>query len=375
MNKDFKIILIAGSYPPMRCGVGDYTYRLSKAIRKRHVDIKIFSSLSARLHDRHTFLRPVVRKWGLLAMLYLVSTIRKAGPDVVHIQYPTLGYGYHLGPQFLLLLLRLSRIKVVTTVHEFQFARVPRRISLLPFLIWSNALIFTSEEERSVVFEALPRLMKKMREATYVIPVGSNIPVLDQKIPARGNGPVISFFGLFYPGRKIELVVESFQEAHKIHPELKFRFIGDLHPRHKKYFLKIKKLAAEILPEDRVEWRLGLTPEEISVAISESKACVLPFPDGASFRRTTFIAALSLGVPTITTRGASTPDDLVDGENVLFAEDKRTIASMIDQILTDKSCADKISVNAKTLSKMFLWEHIAGMHLNVYEKVYNADVI
>jgi len=372
MNENLKIILITGSYPPMRCGVGDYTYQLSKAIRKRQIDIKIYSSLSARLHERHTFLRPVVRKWGLLAMLYLVRAIKKAAPDIVHIQYPTLGYGYHLGPQFLLLLLRLSGIKVVTTVHEFKFARVPRRISLLPFLFWSNALIFTSEEERSVVFKALPRVEKKMRDATYVIPVGSNIPVFDQKTVKRDNGPVVSFFGLFYPGRRIELVVESFREAHKFHPELKFRFIGDLHPRYKEYFLKIKKLAAEMLPEDRVEWLLGLTPEEISVAIAESSACVLPFPNGASFRRTTFIAALSLGVPAITTRGTSTPDDLVDGKNVLFAEDKRTIASKIDLILSDKLLADKLSVNAKILSTIFLWDRIAGQHLSVYEKAYRA---
>jgi glycosyltransferase involved in cell wall biosynthesis len=369
MNRELVVDMITGSYPPMRCGVGDYAYKLSRAIRKQGINVNVFTSRKARLHSRYDFLYPDVKKWSIVRMFFLLNKIRKSSPCIVHIQYPTIDYGYHLGPQALLILLRLLGQNVITTIHEFQLARVPRRLSLLPFLFWSNLLIFTSEEERTAVSESFTWLRNKILNTSYVIPVGSNIPLLSNMKVSREEGPIISFFGLFYPGRKIELVVHAFDEARKNHPGLKFRFIGDVHPRYRGYFLKIKELAEDVLPNDSLQWILGRTPEEIALALRQSVACVLPFPDGASFRRTTFIAALSLGVPIITTRGKSTSDQLVDGVNVLFADNASAIANRIDLLLADTSLADTIADNSKKLSSSFSWEQIASDHIRAYERI------
>jgi glycosyltransferase involved in cell wall biosynthesis len=245
---------------------------------------------------------------------------------------------------------------------------------LLPFLTGSSALIFTSEEERTAVINAFPWLAQKILETSFVIPVGSNIPLLNNTRVPKENESIVAFFGLFYPGRRIELVVNAFHEARRKHPELKFRFIGDVHPRHKGYFMKIKELAEEMLPLDRVEWVLGRTPEEIAYSLKQADVCVLPFPDGASFRRTTFNAALSLGIPIITTRGKSTPGHLIDGVNVLFAENETAIAGSIDRLLTDGQLAAGLRQNGKTLSNRFSWEQIAEEHIKVYEQLTDQDV-
>ncbi len=373
MMKDLKIIMITGSYPPMRCGVGDYTYQLSKEIGNRQIDISILSSRGARLDALNTVLHPVVKKWSLLRMICLADEIRRASPHIVHMQYPTIGYGYRLGPQALLVLLRLAGIKVVTTVHEFRLASIPRRISIVPFILWSNALIVTSDEERAAITNACPRLKNKLQKWAYVIPVGSNIPVIHTSAPSENRDRIVSFFGLFYPGRKIELVINSFRKVSEAHPDLKFRFIGDVHPRYKGYFEKIKQLSEAELPPEQIEWVLGKSPEEIAVALKGSRACILPFPDGASFRRSTLIAVLSLGVPTITTKGASTPSQLIDGLNVLFAADKDAIAEKIDNVLTNKALSTRLSENAMILSSSFSWDHITAEHIKVYDKLYNKD--
>jgi glycosyltransferase involved in cell wall biosynthesis len=369
MKKELKIVIVTGSYPPLRCGVGDYTYKLSRAIRNQGVDVNVITSKKARSHPRPEFLYPAVKKWSVVRMFFLARQIRQSLPRIVHIQYPTIDYGYHLGPQALLILLRLLGQKVITTIHEFQMARIPRRLSLMPFLFWSNLLIFTSEEERTAVTQSFTWLRNRILDTSYVIPVGSNIPLLSNMKVSREEGPVISFFGLFYPGRKIELVIHAFDEARKKHPALKFRFIGDVHPRYKGYFLKIKELAEEVLPHESLEWILGRTPEEIALALRQSVACVLPFPDGASFRRTTFIAALSLGIPIITTRGKSTSGQIVDGVNVLFADNATSIANRIDLLLTETSLADSIAENSKKLSSSFSWERIASDHIRAYERL------
>jgi len=124
-----------------------------------------------------------------------------------------------------------------------------------------------------------------------------------------------------------------------------------------------------VLPHESLEWILGRTPEEIALALRQSVACVLPLPDGASFRRTTFIAVLSPRIPIITTRGKSTPGQLVDGVNVLFADNATAIANGIDQLLTDTSLAFTIVENSKKLSSSFSWEQIASDHIKAYERL------
>jgi glycosyltransferase involved in cell wall biosynthesis len=364
-----RIALITGSYPPMRCGVGDYSRRLAEAIRGQQAGVDVFTSIDENLIGREEGLHPLARKWSILPMMSLSFRVYERRPDIVHIQYPTVGYGHHLGPQALAISLRMLRLKVVTTIHEFQWAHVLRRLSLLPFLLASNALVFTSEEERAAIASAAPWLSGKLERASYVIPVGSNIPVAGGPVRATEGGPVVSFFGLFYPGRQVELVVAAFSAVARTHPRLQFRFIGDLHPRHRGYFVRIKRLVEETLPRERVEWLLGKAPEEIAIALRQSRVCVLPYRDGASFRRTTLIAALALGVPVITTKGRSTPALLEDGSSVLFAGNENEMAEAVVRAVTNPALSRRVSEGARALSERFSWDGISEKHLRVYEQV------
>ncbi len=114
--------------PTRLCDAARATIRikLSRAILKQGVDVNVFTSQKARLHNRHESLYPDINKWSIVRMFYLVKKIRQSLPRIVHIQYPTIDYGYHLGPQALLILLRLLGQKVITTIHEFQMSRIPR---------------------------------------------------------------------------------------------------------------------------------------------------------------------------------------------------------------------------------------------------------
>ena len=191
-----KVAMITGSYPPMRCGVGDYTYQIIKGIRDSQTEVHIFTSAEAKLNGKENFFHSVVKSWSIWPTISLARRVQREQPDIVHIQYPTIGYGYNLGPQILSIFLRMLGLKIVTTIHEFQQANVLRKISLLPFFIWSNVLIFTSEEERVAVINSLPWLRKKLNSASYVIPVGSNIPATTHMGSSTKGSCLASFFGL-----------------------------------------------------------------------------------------------------------------------------------------------------------------------------------
>ena len=106
-----KVALLCGACPPGACGVGDYTVCLARALTERGIEAHVISSVS----------------WNLLGAIK-----RSAGPgslkfDVVHIQYPTVGFGGALSPQ----LLSLSQ-RCVITLHEASGAHILRKFALLP---------------------------------------------------------------------------------------------------------------------------------------------------------------------------------------------------------------------------------------------------
>jgi len=365
--------MITGSFPPIRCGIGDYTSHLSDYLAKRLLSLTVLTSSTAVKARPDDLVLPLVDRWDIRRMFFVLNTVRSLGPDIVHIQYPANGYGYRLGPQALAILLRIAGFPIVTTIHEFTRAKLLRKASILPFIACSHALIFTAEEEQNAVRKAVPWIKRKLA-AARVIPVGSNIPVTAAPMKRVPGTTVLSFFGLFYPGRMIESVAEAFHMISKqITSPVLFRFIGDVHPHHRGYFLKIKALVEHLLPQQQIDWVLGGTPEDIAAALKGSDACLLPYPDGASFRRTTLMAALSLGIPVVTTKTGSTPAELKDGQHVVFASDEDHLADAVMTVVRDKSLAKKLSENSIALSERFSWEMIADEHIRVYETLLHTE--
>jgi len=89
-----KILFITGSYPPMKCGVGDYQYNLAKSLSKTNdVNIGVLTSTDAKpvSETDNVEVYPIIRDWGIGRIFKIVKFIRDWDPDIVHIQYPTQG--------------------------------------------------------------------------------------------------------------------------------------------------------------------------------------------------------------------------------------------------------------------------------------------
>ncbi len=93
-----EVLLVTGCAPPEPCGVGDYTARLSAALRRQGV--------AAELH--------LVSAAGHLRGL--TNRIRREGVHVAHVMYPSRGYARALFPVRIPLAARPAR--VLLGVHE-----------------------------------------------------------------------------------------------------------------------------------------------------------------------------------------------------------------------------------------------------------------
>lgn len=273
-----RVLLVSGSYPPMPCGVGDYTAQLAKALGRRgDVTVAVLTSISAgEVTEGCVELFPVVRTWEIAEAPSIVGRIRRWRPDVVHIQYPT---HYYRGIQWVLPMLAwIINGPVVQTWHEYYSSRSWPSIlnAALP-----GGLVVVRPNYR----EKMPRWYRWLirRKEFRFIPNASSIPAvrltedertaIRSKMDAHGR-ELIAFFGFASPAKGIESLFEiADPQLHRI------ALICDLSAADA-YQASILALA------NRSDWAgkvvvTGFLPsEEVSRLLAAADAAVFPFKDG-----------------------------------------------------------------------------------------------
>jgi glycosyltransferase involved in cell wall biosynthesis len=330
------VILVTGSSPPDPCGVGDYTQRLCTALAAAGVQVELFCH----------------RRWDLRGSLQCAATLARFRQSILHMQYPTMGYGYSIGPQ----LCALS-LPCVVTLHEFRAARLPRKISLLPFTIAASRILLTSETEKS----ALARRMPWARSRLRVIPIGSNI----EPVPycPDENLPRIVYFGLIMPRKGLEEFLEFARIMRARHFPGRLEIIGKVPVQHRRYASNLREISLPL----GIDWILDRDAASVSQLLARAALGYLPFPDGATERRGSIKALCAAGVPCITTQSEMTPDDL--REAVQFAAHPGSAAECALRILQDREQRQRLSAAALRFSSAFTWGKIAEAHIRIYSEL------
>lgn len=331
-----RILLISGSYPPEPCGIGDYTHRMSEALRSGGMDVQLLRQNLWRLRDARAILKAV----------------DEARVDIVHVQYPSIGYGRALGPQ----LLSCCRPCVVT-VHEVSQAHPIRKLSLYGFFSTATNLIFTSEFEKQAATRFAPWIEGK----STVIPIGCNITVMPSGQEPSTN--TIGYFGLIRPNKGLEQVIELARLSLARGGKFRILIIGSEFRGQESYHRLLRQQSAG-LP---VEWRTGLSGSELNAALCECGLAYLPFPDGASERRSSLLTFLTLGTPVITTRGPQLPAQLEDA--VQFAANPEEAFQLAESLMSDRQSRNLLRAKGSEYAQLFRWETIAERHMRLYTQI------
>lgn len=327
-----KLALVSGSWPPEACGVGDYTANLADALVNIGVDVQ---RVGGKENDNSNI---------------LLSTIMRKF-DIVHIQYPSMGYGRSLAPAMIPLLKRNSRICV--TLHEFSNFNPIRRPWFFTFAHIVDARIFTNEEEN----KAFREIMRPKSGSDDIIPIASNIR---QGFGSKVPGSVCNF-GLITPNKGIEEFIElaSLTEASK---GLAFALIGAKTDMYEAY-------ADNIINECKkrgIATHVNLPDDALADLLSTFEFAYLPFPDGASSKRGSLLALQKNGVTVLTTHtlltqeyirvstiAAFSPKDAKDKLEHLVRDDRRVIGMG----------------SSGNMSQSLGWDEIAARHLEIYKRI------
>jgi glycosyltransferase involved in cell wall biosynthesis len=386
-----RIGLITGEYPPDQGGVGDFTHELGKALAALGHEVHVITSAS--LNTQHATRNTVivqrsVRGWGWGCWHDITRLDDALHFDIVNIQYQAAAYAMHTAINLLPLRLRTStgtRPCTVVTFHDLKVPYLFPKAGLLRWWVnlaltrWSDAVIVTNAED----FARLSTY--SFVRSLSLIPIGSNIspkPLAGYDRESWrahwGMGPddiLLSYFGFLNESKGGETLLRALdklvQRRYSVRLMMVGGKVGSSDPTNVAYLEKVEGLIEELGLTDRVFWT-GYTPQtEVSANLLASDICVLPYRDGASFRRGSFMAALAHGLPIVSTRPRVDVPELRHGENILFVPPDAPVAlaEAIARLAGDADLRRRLGEGAARLAQSFTWEKIAEKTEALYEEI------
>jgi glycosyltransferase involved in cell wall biosynthesis len=381
-----KLALITGSAGDGHCGVGDYTYALAQHLALDAEVHLFYDKLSGPaeppFHGLTTLHLHPMPGFGIFNLYELRTKVVNGGFDIVHLQYPSKGYGPALGPVFLLESLTgmQSRSRLVATIHEWTTSQLLRKVATRHIMNSLQGLVLTSESE-------LPSLERVFagREIT-VMPVGNLLtsqaeleqvwggagPELQGPQGPQGRLPDSLFhYGLPAKGKGLLRLLEAVSLVRESRPAVRLYLAGSFMPGQPLTEDVLNTITALNIAGS-VE-KLGHLPLPV-IAEHAERCClgVFPFDEGFSSKRSSIATISHLDLPLVVGAGSRE-------EHPYYAPEQNTAAALAITIL------DLLSGRLATewegqvrrqraWARRFSFATIARQHLDFYQTLLNRSM-
>lgn len=326
-----KVLVVSGSYPPDVCGVGDYVYCLMTASNAENWEVF------------------VKKDWSIKNLRKYINEIESISPDKLIIQYPTQGYGWSLTP-FLLMIhfsFRMGK-KCIVTYHEFSNQSFKAKLCENIALYGVKNLVVTNEYEKEAVRYYHKHLQINVNK------IFSNIPKV-QMINSWNQRKIdYCYFGQIRPNKGIEEYIHVVKDSSK-----RKLLIGTIPKGFEDYGKRIVQLAQSA----GIDINNNATLDEVASTLNNCKLVILPFPDGLSERRGSFLAAALNGCLICATSGRYTSENLKKCISIDYIQDIGIIDKFIDS-LNSNEWHRLYEINKEYLKKSvpMSWEEVVSIY-------------
>jgi glycosyltransferase involved in cell wall biosynthesis len=364
-----RIVLVTASPPEIHCGVGDYTANLAVALAVLGDEVTIIRGAPVtgnpidepKGHAGTVRVRAVISDWSLASLPKLRRAVLAPRPDVVHIQFPGRGYGRSFAPNLLPWILRApGRPRLVMTLHEYGFATWKGRLRMLTGALASDALVFPEEGVAAEVRNALGRFHAK---PSRVIPIASSIaasdPDLDraavrEQLAIPSDALAIGWFGRLTRDKGVPVLLAALRMVRVRHRPV-LVVVGDVGaPRD------ARELASALRAELPTIFTGPIPDADVAAVIASMDVIALPFENGLTGRRSSYLAARAQGTYIVTTHTARRDYDSASNTQFVAPDDAAALAAAI----LDAPNRDRM-VGSATVT----WTSIASAHGEFYDSL------
>ncbi|MCU0513595.1 MAG: glycosyltransferase family 4 protein [Anaerolineae bacterium] len=373
-----RIGIVTGEYPPMEGGVGAFSQILAHTLHDQGHHVALFSRAGAQaapgLPLTHT------ATWGAGGLRALRDWARRERPDIVALQFQTAAYD--MSPWVHFLPRALRPLPVVTTFHDLRFPYLfpkagPLRDWIVMHLARHSAGVIVTNHEDAARVAPLPR--------HTLIPIGSNIltdlPADYDRADWRAQAGaaagevLLAYFGFINRSKGLETLLDSL--AHLRAGGVAARLVliggrtGASDPTNAAFAAAIDRRIQTLRLGEQITWTGFVTETAVSAFLHAADLVVLPFLDGASYRRGTLMAAVHHGCAIITTTPAVPVPDFITGENMLLVPpgNAGALAAAIRRAAASPALHDRLRQGAARLREQFDWQNIARATADFYARI------
>jgi glycosyltransferase involved in cell wall biosynthesis len=305
------MVIVSPLFPPARGGLADHTAQLARELAKE-TTVSVVTSAGAGVGETGS-VHPVIGNWRDAAAL--VAALGKISPTALVLwQYVPHMYGRGgVNPALSRAMIALRRTgrRQMVIAHEIAapFSAWPHRCwyALAQRRQWREILSCADGVGISTEawLEDWTRRIPENRRKFFLLPSPSSItvtPVLQghaqrwrQAHGLSATTRVLIYFGSLCAAKQFPWIVAAWKQAQNADHPVALVVIGD-----QPHLNVPGELAALFKPVGY------LAAPDVSAALQAADALALPFVDGVSERRTTFMAGLSHGCAIVTTVGQNT---------------------------------------------------------------------
>jgi glycosyltransferase involved in cell wall biosynthesis len=358
-----KICFISGALPEVSCGIGDYTDALGRALARRGHEVVVLTTASRDLRPPSGYrVVPLQTAWSLGDASLVATAVRREHPDVLHLQFPGVGFERGFGASFAPWAVRLRGPKplLVTTLHEFNAFRLRHRARLAVAVAACDLVIAPDP----TVLRSIQRHLQWRRGLdTAMIPVAANVwptaKVEHTSESHEATGLVVGHWGFLRPDKGVDLLLEAFAQVRRTQPA-RLVLAGDPGP-DAAYVASLWSHAEELRISEAIQTTGKLPADELSAVLQSFDVCVLPYRDGLSQNRTTYAAAVAHGLYVVTTGLRKRGFEPETNTTYVPPNDRDALVSAILEapLHPQRQIAD---------ASEGAWDEIADLHLAAYRR-------
>jgi glycosyltransferase involved in cell wall biosynthesis len=389
-----KIGLVTGEFPPLKGGVGDYTHELAKAFAAQAHEVHVLTVRPCAAFPASGAgftVHPVIRRWSFASLFQLRALAQALQLDVLNIQYQAAAYGLSAPIHFLprLCVLRPGRsttrpLKTVVTFHDLRIPYLfPKAGRLRPAAVTylarsaSGVIVTDPADEVELRRRGIVRLVQ--------IPIGSNIapapPAGYERAAWRARMGVeaeellLGYFGFLNESKGGDTLIEALASLVEGGAPVKLVLIGhrtgSSDATNAAFGDRMDALMAHHQLADRILRTGYVEAAEVSAYLLACDALVLPYRDGASFRRGSLMAALVHGCPVISTEPALPLPELRPGENICLVppDAPDAVVRAVLELRASPDLRARLGEGAAALSAQFAWDKIAARTLEFWRSL------
>ena len=387
-------IFVIAVFPPFKAPEADHAYHLCRNLADAGMNVSVVTQHDGSVLDHiNTTVYPIMREWSWREMPRLARLLKRVKPDAILLYFIGYIYKHHPMITFAPTLARwmCPKVPFVTIIsHVFGSSSadsgLPSRLlhkairsalgenvdyNFGTILRDSDKLIMLSERHIDLMSGLLPFFAEKC----IIIPpppIMTLTPESPEKAKLIGREALcvaedeflLAYFGYIYPPKGIETLLQAFSKVSQARGNIRLALIGgdQRHTIRPNYAQEMRDLTKELGLEDKVVFT-GSFPwdsPQASNYLYAADACVLPFDEGVHLNNSSFAAAVTHGLPVITTQGSTLERPFLNRENVLLCSPSspEALAAAIGNLMDDGVLRQRLHRGSlKLASEWFSWKN------------------